>query len=59
MDILSCDAVAQASLTAATASLDGESAERLLYVAGWLTTGVDQMLLAVESAELELMLAAL
>ena len=38
---MACRAVAQASLSAATASLDSESADPLLYVAGWLTTAAD------------------
>ena len=41
MNTLACRAVAQAGLSAATASLEAESAERLLLVAGWLTTAAD------------------
>ena len=43
METLACRAVAQAGLVAVTASMDDHSAARLLYVAGWLTTAVDQM----------------
>ena len=38
METLACRAVAQAGLVAVTASLDDHSPERLLFVAGWLTT---------------------
>jgi hypothetical protein len=46
METLACRAVAQAGMVAVTASLDDHPAERLLYVSGWLTTAVDQMLQA-------------
>jgi hypothetical protein len=46
METLACRAVAQAGLVAVTASLDDHSAARLLFVAGWHTTAVDQMLQA-------------
>jgi hypothetical protein len=38
---LACSAVAQAGMSAATASLDDTSAEALVFVAGWLTTATD------------------
>ena len=38
---LTCTAVAEAALVATTASADDTGAERLLYVAGWLTTATD------------------
>ena len=38
---LACSAVAQAGTAAATASLDDSSADRLMFVAGWLTTAAD------------------
>jgi hypothetical protein len=41
MMALACSAVAQAGMTAATASLDDTSAEALMFVAGWLTTATD------------------
>ena len=41
MDTMACRAVAQAGLSAATASLDDEAAWQLLQVAGWLTTAAD------------------
>ncbi len=41
METLACRAVAQAGLVAVTASLDDHSPERLLFVAGWLTTAAD------------------
>ena len=41
---MACRAVAEASLSAGTASLDRESAWPLLLVAGWLTTAADLML---------------
>jgi hypothetical protein len=44
MNTLACHAVAQAALSATTASLDTEAAEPLLFVAGWLTTATDLML---------------
>lgn len=44
MNTIACSAVAQAGLSAATASLDDEAAWPLLQVAGWLTTAADQML---------------
>ena len=40
---MACKAVAQAGLSAATASLDSEETWPLLLVAGWLTTAVDLM----------------
>ena len=51
---MACEAVAEAGLSAATASLDVESAWPLLQVAGWLTTAADVM---VEAALLEAALA--
>jgi hypothetical protein len=47
MNTLACQAVADAGLSAATASLDVEAAWPLLLVAGWLTTAADLMLDAV------------
>ena len=47
MNTLACDAVTEAGLSAATASLDHEAAWPLLLVAGWLTTAADLMLEAV------------
>lgn len=44
MNTLTCRAVAQAALSATTASLDVEAAEPLLLVAGWLTTAADLLL---------------
>jgi hypothetical protein len=44
MNTLACGAVAEAGLSAATASLDDEAAWPLLLVAGWLTTAADLML---------------
>ena len=44
MNTLACRAVAQAGLSAATASLDIETAEPMLLVAGWLTTAADLMI---------------
>ncbi len=41
MNTIACRAVAQAGLSAATASLDGEAAWPMLLVAGWLTTAAD------------------
>ncbi|MDQ1661005.1 MAG: hypothetical protein QOJ68_985 [Blastococcus sp.] len=41
---MACRAVTQAGLSAATASLDGESAWPLLLVAGWLGTAVELVL---------------
>ena len=38
---MACRAVAQASMVAATASLDDEQPWPLLLVAGWLTTAAD------------------
>ena len=38
---MACRAVAQAGLSATTASLDDEAAWPLLLVAGWLTTAAD------------------
>ena len=43
---MACRAVAQAALSATTASLDDEAAWPLLLVAGWLTTAADLMLQA-------------
>ena len=43
MNTMACRAVAQAGLSAATASLDDEAAWPLLLVAGWLTTAADLM----------------
>jgi hypothetical protein len=50
MNTMACRAVAQAGVSAATASLDSEGAWPLLLVAGWLTTAAD---LVRESALLE------
>jgi len=44
MNSIACRAVAQAGLSAATASLDGEAAWPLLLVAGWLGTAVELVL---------------
>jgi hypothetical protein len=44
MNSMACRAVAEAGLSAATASLDDETAWPLLLVAGWLTTATDLML---------------
>jgi hypothetical protein len=44
MNTLACRAVADAGLSAATASLDSEAAWPLLLVAGWLTTAADLVL---------------
>jgi hypothetical protein len=44
MNTMACRAVAQAGVSAATASLDDEGAWPLLLVAGWLTTAADLML---------------
>ena len=41
---MACRAVAQAALSAGTASLDVETEFPLLLVAGWLTTATDLML---------------
>jgi hypothetical protein len=43
MNTIACSAVAQAGLSAATASLDSEAVWPLLQVAGWLTTAADLM----------------
>ena len=43
---MACRAIAQASLSAATASLDDEQPWPLLLVAGWLTTATDLVLQA-------------
>jgi len=43
MNSIACSAVAEAGLSAATASLDDEAAWPLLLVAGWLTTAADLM----------------
>jgi hypothetical protein len=44
MNTMACRAVAQAGLSAATASLDGEAPWPLLLVAGWLGTAVELVL---------------
>jgi hypothetical protein len=44
MNTMACRAVAQAGLSAATASLDDEAAWPLLLVAGWLGTAVERVL---------------
>jgi hypothetical protein len=44
MNTMACRAVAQAGLSAATASLDGEAPWPMLLVAGWLGTAVDLVL---------------
>jgi hypothetical protein len=44
MNSMACRAVAQASLSAGTASLDVETEVPLLLVAGWLTTAADLVL---------------
>jgi hypothetical protein len=44
MNTMACRAMAQAALSAATASLDREAAWPLLLVAGWLTTAADLVL---------------
>jgi hypothetical protein len=44
MNTMACRAVAQAGLSAATASLDAEAAWPLLLVAGWLGTAVELVL---------------
>ncbi|WP_457010953.1 hypothetical protein [Geodermatophilus sp. SYSU D00965] len=49
MRSMACRAVAQASLAAATASLDDERPWPLLLVAGWLTTAADLTLQATEA----------
>ena len=41
MNSMACRAVAQAGLSAVTASLDDEQPWPLLLVAGWLTTAAD------------------
>ena len=51
METLACRAVAEAGLMAVTASLDDHSAERLLFVAGWLTTAAD---LVLQSAQMQM-----
>jgi hypothetical protein len=50
MNTMACRAVAQAGLSAATASADDEGAWSLLLVAGWLTTAAD---LALEQTLLD------
>jgi hypothetical protein len=50
METLACRAVAQAGLVAVTASLDDQTPEQMLYVAGWLTTAADLMLQAAPFA---------
>jgi hypothetical protein len=54
MNTMACRAVAQAALSAGTASLDVETEFPLLLVAGWLTTAADLML---EAALLEAVFA--
>ena len=54
MNTMACRAVAQAGLSAATASLDDEAVWPLLQVAGWLTTAAD---LVIESGLRETALA--
>jgi hypothetical protein len=54
MNTIACTAVAEACLSAATASLDDEAALPLLHVAGRLTTAADLM---VEAAFREAALA--
>jgi hypothetical protein len=44
MNTMACRAVAQAGLSAATASLDAEAAWPMLLVAGWLGTAVELVL---------------
>ncbi len=44
MNTMACRAVAQAALSAGTASADDEMEWPLLLVAGWLTTAADLML---------------
>ncbi|GAB3349373.1 hypothetical protein [Modestobacter lapidis] len=51
METLACRAVAQAGLVAVTASLDDHSPERLLFVAGWLTTAADLVLQSAAMAD--------
>ena len=51
---MACRAVAEAGISAATASLDIEAEWPLLLVAGWLTTAADLM---VEAALMEAALA--
>ena len=46
MRTMACRAIAQASLSATTASLDDEQPWPLLLVAGWLTTATDLVLQA-------------
>ena len=41
MTSLACRAVGQAAIVAVTASLDGENPDRLLLVAGWLSTAAE------------------
>jgi hypothetical protein len=50
MNTMACKAVAQAGLSAVTASLDNEQPWPLLLVAGWLTTAADLMLEAEVTA---------
>lgn len=59
METLACRAVAQAGLVAVTASLDDHPAAQLLFVAGWHTTAVDQMLQAALMREVGPVLDAL
>jgi hypothetical protein len=54
MNAMACRAVAEAGISAATASLDVEAEWPLLLVAGWLTTAADLM---VEAALMEAALA--
>ena len=51
---MACRAVAQAGLSASTASLDDQAAWPLLLVAGWLTTAADLMLEAALAESLGL-----
>jgi hypothetical protein len=50
MNTMACRAVAQAGLSAVTASLDDEQPWPLLLVAGWLTTAADLVLAAEATA---------
>jgi hypothetical protein len=52
VNTLACRAVAQAALSAGTASSDVETEFPLLLVAGWLTTAVDLVLEAGLVADL-------
>ncbi|MCW2535166.1 MAG: uncharacterized protein JWQ26_865 [Modestobacter sp.] len=59
METMACRAVARAGLVAVTASLDEHSAAQLLFVAGWHSTAVDQMLQAALLREVGPVLDAL